>query len=286
MQAVASRNGRANLGHGLYAEVVTITPEMAREWLERLSPKQRRVRPRHVARLVKSHQAGDFMLNGAPIILDELGFVIDGQHRLWMVVESGIPVTILVVSGVSPQAFMTLDDGSKRTGSDMLRADGEERYSGFKAASVRLMIAYEERRNSLPQCTNAEIVRAWSRFPGLGECIDRLSRYQNKIAIPVSIMAVVNYIGRRHGWASKTDRFVDSYYSMASLPPGSPALALVRWSASRSCTGTTDRMRTFKAARKALVNHLTDVPIQKFVTPRKDFVAIEDHVAPSTDIAQ
>lgn len=103
----------------LIAEVVTITPAIAAAWLKQ-NKKNRPVRRKHVAFLAGEITAGNWKVNGQSVIIAANEDIIDGQHRLLAVIESGKAIDTLVIYGVQPDAFSTIDTGAVRTGADAL----------------------------------------------------------------------------------------------------------------------------------------------------------------------
>jgi hypothetical protein len=105
------------------AQVVTITPKMAEQMLEK-NTANRAVRPRTVSRYARDMVTGNWKVNGEGIVCCADGRVLNGQHRLHACVLSGVPFDSLVVTGIAPDAFPTFDTGTKRTLGDSLRARG------------------------------------------------------------------------------------------------------------------------------------------------------------------
>jgi hypothetical protein len=103
----------------IIAEVMTITPRDATEWL-RCNRNNRPVRKRHVEFLAQEILDGNWQVNGQPIVIAEDEQVLDGQHRLFAIVEAGKSIKSMVVYGISPDAFKTIDTGAVRTGADAL----------------------------------------------------------------------------------------------------------------------------------------------------------------------
>lgn len=101
------------------SEVVTITPQIATQWL-RCNRINRPVRKNHVNFLAQEILLGHWQVNGQPIVIADNEDVIDGQHRLMAVIEAGQPIKTLVVYGIQPSAFATIDTGVVRSGSDAL----------------------------------------------------------------------------------------------------------------------------------------------------------------------
>lgn len=121
--------------------VMEITPDIAAEWLSK-NDNNRRVRADVVSNYARQMAAGEWVLNGEAIVFDEDGVLADGQHRLHAVIESGATIQALVVEGVAPAAYITIDSGLGRTMGDVLSVDGELNYNR-KAALLRLLWRYE-----------------------------------------------------------------------------------------------------------------------------------------------
>lgn len=99
-------------------KAVVITPDLASEMLSK-NAKNRPLRQRVVAKYAADMRAGAFV--GADSIkIGEDGALQDGQHRLAAVIESGIPVTMVVVDNLPTGAFDKWDTGAKRSPGDVV----------------------------------------------------------------------------------------------------------------------------------------------------------------------
>ena len=116
------------------SEIKTITPAIAREMVKTNIGHNRTASQSHVTHLAQQMRAGQWMLNGAAIIIDEQGNVIDGQHRLLAVIKSSCAIASLVISGVESDSFMTIDTGKKRSPGNILQISGIK--NGTVAASA------------------------------------------------------------------------------------------------------------------------------------------------------
>lgn len=100
-------------GPDLAVEMMTVTPEMAREWLA-TSRGNRQLSRRLVDKLVADIKAGRWQSkNGATICFVDGAFLVDGHHRLTAIAEAGIPVCVLVILDV--EGVETIDGGLRRT---------------------------------------------------------------------------------------------------------------------------------------------------------------------------
>lgn len=124
------------------AEWRTVTPMLAKEWLER-GGNNRKLKTKHVATLARAIRDGRWRQNGCAIVLDEDGKLRDGQHRCAAIVSAARPIRALVVSGVDPEAFDTIDTGMSRKTRDVLQIHGEM-YASWLAGA--LTAVWQDRR--------------------------------------------------------------------------------------------------------------------------------------------
>jgi hypothetical protein len=108
----------------LDCEIVDLTPAEAQRILDG-NTRNRALRPGYVQQLAGAMERGEWMINGEPLQLAADGTVLNGQHRLTAVVESGVTVPMLVVRGLSTSAQRTMDVGTRRTLSDVLALHGQ-----------------------------------------------------------------------------------------------------------------------------------------------------------------
>lgn len=107
--------------------VVVITPEMASEILRR-NPDNRPLDKSLVTQLVGEIRNGGWQVTHQGIALDgplTTGNIVDGQHRLRAIMQSGVTTPVLVFENVPPATFSALDTGKRRTGGDVLALSGE-----------------------------------------------------------------------------------------------------------------------------------------------------------------
>lgn len=99
---------------------VKITPELASALLEFNPSYQRKLSSPKVDRYAKQMKNGKWALDGETVILSDGYALLDGQHRMNAVVKAQIPVNMLVLDGVNPDAFPMIDQGAKHTAKDIL----------------------------------------------------------------------------------------------------------------------------------------------------------------------
>lgn len=106
------------------AEVVTVTPELAKLWL-RNNTHNRPLRDKEVANYARDMEAGNWLYNGEAIKFATDGTVLDGQHRLTAIARSSATITMLIVFGLPPETQETMDAGRRRSTADAFGLRGE-----------------------------------------------------------------------------------------------------------------------------------------------------------------
>ena len=111
-----------------------ITPEFAKEMLEKRNTINRILLDGTVNSYAKQMIEGKWKTNGETIILSEefeieedgikkmVRYLLNGQHRMASCVKCGIPFLALVVSGIPKSTFDSMDTGKVRAGKDALSA--------------------------------------------------------------------------------------------------------------------------------------------------------------------
>lgn len=104
----------------IQSEIVTVTPETATYLLSKNAKFNRKVNKSTVAKYAKAMLAGEWSLSPQGIIIDDTtGSVIDGQHRLFAVVETGVTIPMYVTYVTDSDTFKFLDQGRNRNFSDL-----------------------------------------------------------------------------------------------------------------------------------------------------------------------
>lgn len=107
----------------IVTEIIDVTPEMAAEMLTH-NTHNRGLRPGRVERYARDMKRGRWPWNGVPITFDRDGVLIEGQHRLHAVIESGVTIRFTVIRGMPPEIQESYDLGIARTGGDALSLRG------------------------------------------------------------------------------------------------------------------------------------------------------------------
>lgn len=120
-----------------------VTPEIARALLDK-NVNNRHLSSRRVDALVKVMQRGEWQYNGDTIRISKSGRLLDGQHRLSAIEQSGMPQKYIIVDNLDDEAFTTIDIGSARTASQMLGILGEKNTASLASISKMVLMTEKE----------------------------------------------------------------------------------------------------------------------------------------------
>lgn len=218
-------------------EVININPSMAMKMLEHVHHKNRSVSKATVDRYARAMSDGRFDgLNGETIIIDELGNLLDGQHRLWAVVTSGVTMPFLVVTprGTSDEIIKTIDGGYARSISDFLNCKNKNIVGPLAAVAFcikkgnapigsAILGLYSTTRGQ-----DRRPPREWTityaeenieEFEMLAQ--DAVAIRKNLGAGSSTYIAIALWIARHYGDGTKYRRFVDE---MRDIAPDEPCI--------------------------------------------------------------
>lgn len=201
-----------------------VNPQKAEAWLATNIANNRRISRGRVklyaSDMIAGRWHGD---NGETIKFDVNGRLIDGQHRLLAVVESGRSVDMLVFEGVDPDSVHTIDQGRARSANDMLVMNGEAN-SRVLSASAKITLNYLDGLGPNRAQSTPAVIAFTNEFAGLrayaGECQKLFGQ------MPPSPVAAVCFLASADGTrVDQIKSFIEGLASGANLPEGDPRLA-------------------------------------------------------------
>lgn len=219
------------------AEFETITPAKAQSLLEKSDFRNRILNKATVSRYAYAMQNGKWKANGEGIIMNCNGAVINGQHRLHAIIKAGKPVGMLVVKGVSIDAFDTMDTGRKRTNGDVLGIAGYQDRTTLAAALV-VLHSYKTAgvfgktdvsSRHLLRSACPPILEMAEMYPDLCESIHFVNGYRkgNEDLAPVSLTSVLHYLFNEKD-SECCDAFFEAFISGTTSGQGCPVKALIQ----------------------------------------------------------
>lgn len=119
--------------------IMTLNPTLASAWLQKVPETQRTVRDNAVDEFKKEMLAGNWITDYSPYRFDKRGRLIDGQHRLWAIKESGVVLEEqAIVFGMEPKDYEKLDQGTKRNFADTLKYYGHPNFMLMSSLAYRM----------------------------------------------------------------------------------------------------------------------------------------------------
>lgn len=176
---------------------IIVTPEMAMRFLE-ANHLNRPLAHGHVERITTQIREGKWRFNGDTIKIAEGGDILDGQHRLWAVIESKTPVETIIVTGIERDAFATIDTIRKpRSLGDTVALSGNARYRNAIGAALSWLIRWqthclENYKAPKNRIENSDIEQALVDNPGIVRAVERAHSVRN--VANVSIIGFLFYI--------------------------------------------------------------------------------------------
>jgi hypothetical protein len=186
-------------------------PELAKDYLARNAPGNRTTRTQRVAMYAADMAAGRWLLNAQPITFSARGALLDGQHRLRAVLESGATVPMVIAEGVPDEAYPTIDAAMGKRLEDVAPewARGD-RYAAYATNAMR--IGTSETRRRRYRLTRQEQCDWMEKYEGDLEFALGLFHRQ-----PYALRkaAVIGTVARAHRYlsAETLERFVTILYS-------------------------------------------------------------------------
>lgn len=183
-------------GNIKHRERVKVTPEMAKEWLNR-NTHNRDIRPQHVEKIARDILLGEWVYNGDPFRFDTKGVMIDGQHRALAIVATGVPVEADIKEGFDP-GVQEVVDTNRRTRSlkDILKLRGETSTTSL-AAAINLIYRWESgyiRNKAENNPTHGQAVKFLEDHPEVRDSCLVGQKVHNSLPISASIVAACDYV--------------------------------------------------------------------------------------------
>jgi hypothetical protein len=204
-------------------EIVSITPDQARELLSS-NEQNRKLRRPYVRQLALAMVRGEWRLNGEPIQVASDGTLLNGQHRLHAIIESEQTIAMLMVRDVVPEARRTIDSGSRRNLSDVLKLHGLSHTTNL-AAALALLHRYRTtgRMDSSAQSapTPVQALELLEREPELKDGVNLALRVYSDAHLRPSVGIVLNHLFNEVDPGAGR-RFFDDLCSTRPRPLGDP----------------------------------------------------------------
>lgn len=220
-----------------HSVVMEIGPKEAQEMLrynvdEEGNGLNRPLSKGHVSHgIARQMKEGMWLHTGQPIIFSDRPRLIDGQHRLEGIVESGVKLLFDVRFGISDGAFSVIDIGKKRGAADIFAINGVKN-SALMAAATRWVIAYEHdaisgkgpdgKRGTMK--TPGELYEVYLDHQGLQASCTAANHFHSARTAPPAMMCALHYL-----CAQKNRQQADIFFDMVGTGFGFPTKTCPAW---------------------------------------------------------
>ncbi len=137
-------------------EVKLITPHLASIYLERNNV-NRILRPPVVASYADQMRRGQWKLTSQGISFDTNNNLVNGQHRLYAVIKSGVSVKMSVTFEEDPEAFKYIDTSKRRTVSDVFYIEDITNANNISAGIGRYVALNRQLESSSTKYTEMKL---------------------------------------------------------------------------------------------------------------------------------
>ena len=221
-------------------QLITVTPEMATEWLDKMGA-NRKLNMSHADRLAEDIKRGDWHQTGDPIRFDRKGNLVDGQHRLQAIINSGRAVELYVARNLDSKAMAVIDTGKARSIADVFQIRGVE--NGRKLAAAIKQIFYldnDRMASSGPAISQMQADRTLKAHPYLP---DAVAKVVEAPAIQPHAQLAAVYCVAHEKHPRKADQWLAAVQKGESLRSGHPVYVLREKLLDMRGTGSTTQMR-------------------------------------------
>lgn len=169
-----------------------IDPYTARTYLDE-NDANRAVRNRVVNAYARDMAAGAWYVTGETIKFAKTGELLDGQHRLHAIIDSGTAQRMLVIRGLDPVTKGIIDTGAPRTAGDALKLVGLGSGNPYAvAAAARLLVLWRTDRlrtmsaglRHEDRATHNEIIEMVRQEPDVLDAVADAYRDYERTGIP------------------------------------------------------------------------------------------------------
>ncbi len=255
------------------AAIETIDREAAERYLNLDRTNNRPFSPQHLVDLVARQQRNEWVTNGDTIRFDVSGQLRDGQHRLRMVKQTGIPIEVVVVRDIVPEAFVTMDVGKKRSLGDVLFIEKETNHTQL-ALALGYVWRYLSRKMTGTSGSYEEHIGVLHEHPEIRDSVAFYLNLDRPISTPSwpAITMSSHYLFSRVE-ATEANDFIEKYVTGLGLVESTDPIKVLRDQVIKyaSVPRKPNGPQIFSLIARAWNACKADQPVrQKYTLPKED----------------
>lgn len=209
------------------AELMVLDPVKAQGLIDG-SKYNRKVSKRTVTKYAREMKAGKWHFNGQPFIMNG-AMLLNGAHRCKAVVDSGVTIPIVMVTGVEETAIRTMDTGKARTFDQMLAID-EEAAPRQLASLIAYLCSYRSTDGASFAQEGFTTTDKYERLEAEPETKKVAPFYARRTSLKVSpgLLACCAYLFRQKD-QQQAEQFMIAILDGEDIQTGDPAYAFREW---------------------------------------------------------
>ena len=258
--------------------LMQITPTMAENWLENANVSNRKISDAHVNHLARDMKEGRWVQTHEGIAFDPNGTLLDGQHRLWAIIEADKTIAMNVWFNVPPEALLAIDSGKPRSMVDILRLGRHA--SQVNRNELAILRAMLSGYNSPVKMTAQETA-------------DALDRHRDAIHFAIKHLPTV----KARGLCNSITRAVlaRAFYGIhpehlaefgeilttgivGNIPSAPALVALRQYLLTTRGLSFTERIERYGKTERALVAFLYNQPIRKLISAYREYFPLPEEM--------
>lgn len=208
--------------------VMTVTPDMASDWLSYRNHPLNRPLSKSVAGKYQTDMEQKRFREATPegYIFDTSGRIISGQHRLKAQANSGVTLRMWVFPNEPRDIFDVIDQGYKRSAAHVLHVP--HAVSIANASRHLAALADDDRWGMprFPKITTPEIVAVYREWPEVSWYATEASTVYGTTGIPIGSHLALLAQAARTDHIGKIQPWLDALHTGANLAPGDARLSL------------------------------------------------------------
>ena len=246
--------------NSIKVEFLDVTPAQAREWMVKHNRGNRKMRESTVSSYARDMRNGDWILNHQGLAFNEEGVLVDGQHRLAAVVESGCTVPFMVSTGwpaaekKRTRLMDTVDRGAARSIADILGLQHQIEHPRFVVMTAACLArACLEKPERLKKVSTSNVLGVLEAFrDGIRFAV--ANRPTSRGLRQAHVLAGLALAYRPH--PKEVPMFLQQLITGAGLEADNPILPLRNWLLSGDAMRAQFTKTSAVRAVTEVVNHL------------------------------
>lgn len=183
----------------VFAVITTLTPTLAALLTQRNEDNRPVVwkgRNRSVEAYADAMRRGEWLLNAEPLIVSRDGYLNDGQHRAYAVLECQLSVPVMIAFGVERDTRHTVDQGIIRTPGHILALSGEVNVNQL-ACALQMLWCLDQGISLNYRPSPAQLFDTLDRHPTIREALPAVMKLFAHYRLSGGYIAAAHYLCRR-----------------------------------------------------------------------------------------